>query len=66
MTRVAWARWRRSVPWREFAGDEQASHGGALEARGLAWAKSGRSGELGHGLHIGAGAPTSADHDGAG
>jgi hypothetical protein len=34
----AWARWRRSVPRRELAGDEKAGHDGAVEARGLAWA----------------------------
>jgi hypothetical protein len=61
-----WARWRRSVPRRGLAGDEEASHGGAPGAWGLAWARSGRSGELGHGLHAGAGAPDSADHGGAG
>jgi hypothetical protein len=33
---LAWARWRRSVPRREFAGDEGAGHDGALGAWGLA------------------------------
>jgi hypothetical protein len=28
----AWARWRRSDPRREFAGDKKAGHGGALVA----------------------------------
>jgi hypothetical protein len=32
---LTWVRWRRSVPRRGFAGDEQTGHGGALEARGL-------------------------------
>jgi hypothetical protein len=32
----AWARWRRSVPLRELAGDEKVGHGGALEVQGLA------------------------------
>jgi hypothetical protein len=54
------------VPRREFTGDEKAGHGGALKARGLAWAQSWRSGRLGHGLHTDAGAPESADHGGAG
>jgi hypothetical protein len=54
------------VPRRGFVGDEQTSHGRALEARGLAWAQPGRSGELDHGLHAGAGAPQGADHGGAG
>jgi hypothetical protein len=48
----AWARWRRSVPRRELVGDEEAGHGRALEARGLARASSGRSSEFGHGLHV--------------
>jgi hypothetical protein len=61
-----WAWWRCSVPRREFTRDEKAGHSGALEARGLAWAQSGRSGGLGHGLHTGAGALESADHDRAG
>jgi hypothetical protein len=61
-----WARWRRSVPRREFAGDEKAGHGRALEARGLARARSGRSGGLGHGHHASAGEPESADHGKAG
>jgi hypothetical protein len=60
--RRAWARWRRSVPRREFAGDEKAGHDGALEARGLARTHSGRSGRLGHGHHSGAGAPEGAAH----
>jgi hypothetical protein len=29
-----WARWRRSVPRRELAGDEEADHGRAAEAWG--------------------------------
>jgi hypothetical protein len=33
-----WARWRHSVPWRELARDEEAGHGGAPEAWGLAQA----------------------------
>jgi hypothetical protein len=53
-------------PAAEFTGDKQTGHGGALETQELAWVQSGRSGELGHGLHTGAGAPASADHDGAG
>jgi hypothetical protein len=61
-----WARWRRSVPQREFAGDEKAGHGGALEAQGLSQARSGLSGGLGHGPHAGVGAPESADHGKAG
>jgi hypothetical protein len=36
-----WAWWRRSVPRRELARDEGASHGGAPGALGLAWAQSG-------------------------
>jgi hypothetical protein len=63
---LTWARWRRSVPWREFAGDEGAGHGGAPKARGLAQARSGRSGGLSHGLRAGAGAPEGADHGKAG
>jgi hypothetical protein len=59
-------RWRRSVRWREFTEDEQAGHDGTLEARGLAWAQLGRSGEPVHGLHTGTGAPASADHGGGG
>jgi hypothetical protein len=51
---------------REFTGDEKAGHDGALVARGLAQARSGLSGGFGHGLHAGAGAPESADHDRAG
>jgi hypothetical protein len=62
----SWARWRRSVPRRELAGDEGAGHAGALEARGLAWAQSGWSSELSHGLHAGAEAPESVDHGEAG
>jgi hypothetical protein len=54
------------IPRREFAGDEQTGHDRALEAQGLAYAQSERSGEIGHGLHAGAGAPESADHSGAG
>jgi hypothetical protein len=60
------ARWRRSVLRRELAGDEGTGHGGALEAWGLARARSGRSGGLGHGHHTGAGAPEGAAHDEAG
>jgi hypothetical protein len=62
----AWARWRCSVLRREFAGDEKAGHGGALEARGLAHARSGLFGGFSHGPHAGAGAPESADHGKAG
>jgi hypothetical protein len=60
------ARWRRSVPWRELAGDEEAGHGGALEAWGLVWACSGRSGGLSHGYHASAEAPEGTAHDEAG
>jgi hypothetical protein len=60
------ARWRRSVPWRELDGDEGAGHGGAPEAWGLAWARSGRSGRLGHGHHADTGAPEGAAHGEAG
>jgi hypothetical protein len=56
----AWARWL------ELAGDEGAGHGGALGVWGLAWARSGWSGGLSHGLHASAGAPESADHGGVG
>jgi hypothetical protein len=59
-------RWRRSVPRRGLTGDEEAGHGGAPDAWGLAWVRSGRSGGLGHGLHAGAGAPEGADHGEAG
>jgi hypothetical protein len=59
-------RWRCSVLRREFAGDEQAGHGGAPGAWGLAWAQSERSGGLGHGLHAGTVALEGTDHDGAG
>jgi hypothetical protein len=54
------------VPWRELARDEGAGHDGALEAWGLAPARSGRSGGLDHGYHAGAGAPEGAAHDEAG
>jgi hypothetical protein len=54
------------VSRRELTGDEKAGHGGALEAWGLAQARSGLSGGLGHGPHTGAGAPESADHGKAG
>jgi hypothetical protein len=50
------ARWRRSVLRRKLAGDE-AGHGGAPEAWGLVWVRSGRSGGLSHGYHAGAKAP---------
>jgi hypothetical protein len=63
---LAWVRWCRSVPRREFTGDEKAGHGGALEARGLARAHLGRSGGLGHGHHASAGAPEGAAHGEAG
>jgi hypothetical protein len=62
----AWARWRRSVPRRELARYEKADHDGALEAWGLAWARSGRSDGLDHDLHAGAGAPEGEDHSEAG
>jgi hypothetical protein len=62
----AWARWRRSVPRRGLAGDKEAGHGGAPEAWGLAWARSGRSGGLSHGLHASVGAPEGPDHGEAG
>jgi hypothetical protein len=58
--------WRRSVPRREFVGDEKAGHDGALEARGLAQARSGLSGGFSHSPHAGAGAPESTDHGKAG
>jgi hypothetical protein len=64
--RWTWARWRRLVPRREFAGDEGAGHGEAPGAWGLVWAQSGQSGGFSHGLRAGAGAPESADHGGAG
>jgi hypothetical protein len=54
------------VPRRELTGDEEVGHGGAPEAWGLAWAQSGRSGGLSHGLHAGARAPEGADHGKAG
>jgi hypothetical protein len=60
------ARWRRSVPQRELAGDKEAGHGGAPEAWGLVRARSGRSGRLGHGHHAGAGAQEGAAHGEAG
>jgi hypothetical protein len=53
-------------PRREFAGDEKVGHDGALEARVLAWAQSGRSGGFRHGHHAGAGAPKGAAHGEAG
>jgi hypothetical protein len=59
------ARWRRSVLRRELAGDK-AGHGGAPEAWGLVWARSGQSGGLSHGYHAGAEAPEGATHGEAG
>jgi hypothetical protein len=43
-----------------------AGHGGAPEAWGLARARSGQSGGLGHGHHAGEGAPEGAAHGEAG
>jgi hypothetical protein len=62
----AWVRRRRSVPRREFAGDEKAGHSWAPGAWGLAWAQSGRSGGFRQGPHAGAGAPEGAAHGEAG
>jgi hypothetical protein len=43
------ARWRRSVPRRELAGDKGTGHGGAPEAWGIVRACSGCFGGLDHG-----------------
>jgi hypothetical protein len=51
---------------REVAEDKGTGHGGAPEAWGLARARSGWSGRLGHGHHTGAGAPEGAAHGEAG
>jgi hypothetical protein len=59
-------RWRRSVPRRELAGDEQTGHGGAPGAWGLAKAHIGGSGGLTRGHHADAGAPEGAAHGEAG
>jgi hypothetical protein len=64
--RRTWARWRRSVPRRELVGNEEAGHGGAPGAWGLAWTRSGQSGGFSHGLHASARAPEGVDHGGAG
>jgi hypothetical protein len=54
------------VPRRELTGDEGAGHSRAPEAWGLARARSGWSGRLGHGHHAGAGAPEGAARGEAG
>jgi hypothetical protein len=57
-------RWRRSTPWRSFAGDEEDDHGRTLRDWGKARARSGRLGGLNRGHNVGARTPEGAERDG--